>query len=523
MEDDAETQRARLERDRGMNLAVKLTGWFAGCAALIVAATGLWTAHTYRASLREAVVASAERSADLIQRSARRAMLTNSREDLDFLVRTLGGQPDAARVRIGDAAGRIAFSSEPAEIGSRAAPTSEQVRFFHAPTQDDKTVPAVAVTHTLHNEPECYNAACHAHPASQQVLGVLDVHMPLDEVEANSLLFARRSLAFGALGILLIAVMALPVLFAQLSAVRRANAQWTDELQRRVDEEAAELERAYAHAGSVEKLASLGTLSAALAHEINNPLAGIRTYARWMARTMPATVAADPHAEEWKSALEMIEAESKRCGDLVRNLLTFARQTPLEMTPTDVVEVIERCVLLVRHKAQMQNVEVQWNPAAEVAQMAGQPPQVVCDGAQVQQALLAILINGIEAMPRGGVLSIAVSHSAQPRELRIEIADNGPGISDDALSHLFEPFFTTKQIGKGTGLGLSLAHGIISRHGGRIEVQAGLGHGATFTVVLPEEGINTCQRQSDRAASNQASPGPTATPSEASLSLTTNR
>jgi two-component system NtrC family sensor kinase len=105
----------------------------------------------------------------------------------------------------------------------------------------------------------------------------------------------------------------------------------------------------------------------------------------------------------------MIEAESKRCGDLVRNLLTFARQTPLEMTPTDAVEIIERCVLLVRHKAQMQNVELQWDPRE--AGRAGPSRQVVCDGAQVQQALLAILINGIEALPRGGVLSIAVSHA----------------------------------------------------------------------------------------------------------------
>jgi two-component system NtrC family sensor kinase len=232
-----------------------------------------------------------------------------------------------------------------------------------------------------------------------------------------------------------------------------------------------------------------------------------------MARTMPATVSSDPHAVEWKQALEMIEAESKRCGDLVRNLLTFARQTPLEMTPTNMVEIIERCVLLVRHKAQMQNVELQWDRPG-----AAQPlPQVVCDGPQVQQALLAILLNGIEAMPRGGVLSIAESHTADPRELRIEIADNGPGISPDTLAHLFEPFFTTKQVGKGTGLGLSLAHGIISRHGGRIEVDAGLGRGAKFTVVLPEEGMNSCQGQTEPQTAA------TAPPTEASLSLTTNR
>ena len=490
------------------NLATRLTAWFALIAALIAGATGWWTAHTYRASLQKTVIASAERSAVLIQRSARHAMLTNSRQDLDFLVRTLGDPSDAARVRIGDAQGRIAFSSEPAEVGAHAISSTDRVRFFYA-----HETPAVAVTHPIVNEPECYNAACHAHPASQPVLGVLDVHMPLDEVEANSVLFERQSLAFGALGILLIAGLALPLLSAQIAASRRASELFTGELQRRVDEKAEELERAYRQAGNVEKLASLGTLSAALAHEINNPLTGIRTYSRWMARTMPATVSSDPHAVEWKQALEMIEAESKRCGDLVRNLLTFARQTPLEMTATNMVEIIERCVLLVRHKAQMQNVELQWDRPG-----AAQPlPQVVCDGPQVQQALLAILLNGIEAMPRGGVLSIDESHTADPRELRIEIADNGPGISPDTLAHLFEPFFTTKQVGKGTGLGLSLAHGIISRHGGRIEVDAGLGHGAKFTVVLPEEGMNSCQGQTEQPTSAATAAA------EASLSLTTNR
>ncbi len=507
------------------NLATKLTAWFAGIAALIAGAMGWWTAHTYRASLQETVVTSAERSADLIQRSARRAMLTNSREDLAFLVHSLGvpapGQAGAARVRIGDPSGRIAFSSDLSEIGGKTArPDAGSVRYFTA-RSGFTSFPALALTRPIRNEPECYNATCHAHPATQSVLGVLDVEMTLDRVESTAASFERKSALLGVFGVLLIAMVALPVIRMQLAAARRESLRWTGELQRRVEEKASELERAYSHAGNVEKLASLGTLSAALAHEINNPLAGIRTYARWMARTMPPKVAVDPHAVEWKQALEMIESESKRCGDLVRNLLTFARQTPLEMTPTNVVEIIERCVLLVRHKAQMQNVVVQWDAASPVLG-AAQGPQVVCDGAQVQQALLAILINGIEAMPRGGVLSIAVSHTAEPGELRIVIADNGPGISEEALPHLFEPFFTTKQIGKGTGLGLSLAHGIVSRHGGRIEVEAGLGHGAKFTVVLPEGGTNSW-RHSELAASHRSGLDPTAKPLEASLSLTTNR
>jgi len=470
-----------------MNRAAKLTVWFTCGVALIAAATGWWTARTYRASLQQTVVASAERNADLIQRSARRAMLTNSREDLDFLVRTLGGQSDAGRVRIGDPQGRIAFSSNPAEIGSRVSPSGERGRFFRA-----GQIPAVAVTRPIRNEAECWNAACHAHPASQQVLGVLDVQMPLDRVEASTASFERKSVALGALGVLLIAALALPMIRIQLALARKESDRWTRVLEKRVEEKAAELDRAYSQASSVEKMASLGKLSAALAHEINNPLAGIRTYAHWLSRTLPPAAAEDGRAPEWRKALDVIEQESKRCGDLVRNLLTFARQTPLQMAPADLGEIMERCLLLVRHQAAMQNVEVQWTAPREAL-------PVVCDAAQIQQALLAILMNGIEVMPRGGVLRIGVDRRAA--ELRILIADNGPGVLEGALPHLFEPFFTTKQEGKGTGLGLSLAHGIVTRHGGRIEVDPGPGRGAEFTLVLPMGGVETCHSRREEMSS----------------------
>jgi two-component system NtrC family sensor kinase len=278
----------------------------------------------------------------------------------------------------------------------------------------------------------------------------------------------------------------------QLALARKESDRWTRVLEKRVEEKAAELDRAYSQASSVEKMASLGKLSAALAHEINNPLAGIRTYAHWLSRTLPPAAAEDGRAPEWRKALDVIEQESKRCGDLVRNLLTFARQTPLQMAPADLGEIMERCLLLVRHQAAMQNVEVQWTAPREAL-------PVVCDAAQIQQALLAILMNGIEVMPRGGVLRIGVDRRAA--ELRILIADNGPGVLEGALPHLFEPFFTTKQEGKGTGLGLSLAHGIVTRHGGRIEVDPGPGRGAEFTLVLPMGGVETCHSRREEMSS----------------------
>lgn len=476
-----------------MTPVAKLTIGFASVAALIAAATGWWTVRTYRDSLQATVIAAAERSADLIQRSARRDMLTNSREDLDFLVRTLGGQSGAGRVRIGGPEGRVVYSSAPNEISTHIVSSGEHVRFFKA-----NGAPALGVTRLIRNEYECWNAACHAHPASQQVLGVLDVQMPLEAVEASAASFERKSLGLGALGVLLIAGLAWPMIRMQLALARKESDRWTRELELRVEQKAAELDRAYRQASSVEKMASLGKLSAALAHEINNPLAGIRTYARWMSRTMPAAAASDPRAPEWRKALGVIEDESKRCGDLVRNLLTFARQTPLQMASADIGEIVERCLLLVRHQAAMQNVEIQWTPLGTAQET---PLTVVCDAAQVQQALLAIVINGIEVMPHGGILRIGVARKG--KELLITIADSGPGVAAETLPHLFEPFYTTKLEGKGTGLGLSLAHGIVTRHEGRIEVgsgrtEAGLVRGAQFTVVLPVGGVETtCQKSEE--------------------------
>src|SRR5208283_5184306 len=153
------------------------------------------------------------------------------REDLAFLVHSLGlptpGQAGAARVRIGDPTGRVTFSSDLSEIGGKTSlPDAGSVRYFTAGV-GRRSFPALALTRSIRNEPECYNAACHAHPATQQVLGVLDVQMTLDRVESTAASFERESALLGALGVLLIAGLALPVIRMQLAAARRESERWT--------------------------------------------------------------------------------------------------------------------------------------------------------------------------------------------------------------------------------------------------------------------------------------------------------
>jgi two-component system NtrC family sensor kinase len=178
--------------------------------------------------------------------------------------------------------------------------------------------------------------------------------------------------------------------------------------------------------------------------------------------------------------MQIIEGESRRCGGIVKNLLTFARQTPINPQRNDLNTIIERCLLLVGHQMDLQGIELQ-------KKLDPQLPPLYCDAGQVQQALLVILMNAVEAMPHGGRLGIESAYDPARRLGRVVVSDEGPGISQEILSHIFEPFFTTKEEGKGTGLGLAIALGIVQQHGGNIDVSSTAQKGTTFTVFLPEE------------------------------------
>jgi two-component system NtrC family sensor kinase len=227
-------------------------------------------------------------------------------------------------------------------------------------------------------------------------------------------------------------------------------------------------------------MASLGKLAAVVAHEINNPLAGILTYSKLVSRMADKGFNENRRLAEAKGYLQIIEGESRRCGGIVQNLLTFARQTPINPQKNDLNAVIERCLLLVGHQMTLQGVELQ-------KKLEPQLPPLYCDAGQVQQALLVILMNAVEAMPQGGRLSIESAYDPAHRLGRVVVSDQGPGIPPEVLSHIFEPFFTTKEEGKGTGLGLAIALGIVQQHGGNIEVASTAQKGTAFTVLLPEE------------------------------------
>ena len=197
-------------------------------------------------------------------------------------------------------------------------------------------------------------------------------------------------------------------------------------LEQRVDEKTRQLEHTHRQMVVVEKMASLGKLAAVVAHEINNPLAGIRTYARLLRRQFAAGTAAPPtpeQAEETDRILQMVDGEAGRCGDIVRNLLAFSRQSGARLAEEDLSPVVERCRMLLKHQAEMLGVTLETRVAPGL-------PKVVCDAAQVQQVILALAMNALEATPSDGRVSIEAAPDGDG--VRLAVADTGLGDPEGA-------------------------------------------------------------------------------------------
>jgi two-component system NtrC family sensor kinase len=267
----------------------------------------------------------------------------------------------------------------------------------------------------------------------------------------------------------------------QLKAEHNENVAWTRTLEQRVEQKTRELKRAHEHALHTEKMASIGKMAAVLAHEINNPLSGILTYAKLLRKWIDSEDSGKSRHKDIDDSLDLIASESRRCGDLVKNLLTFSRTTPINLQPTNLNQVIDRALRLIQHQLDLAAIQVQPELDPEL-------PLVTCDGAQIEQVLLALMMNALDAMPQGGNLWVTTKLSQQEGVIQITVRDDGCGIPPEILSRMFEPFLTTKETGRGVGLGLAISRSILERHNGNIEVQSEIGRGTTFTVTLPWDG-----------------------------------
>jgi two-component system NtrC family sensor kinase len=506
-----------------------------------------------RAQLEGLVGLSADRLAETVHRAVHDGMLRNDAEGVRRIIANVGAQEGIDRVRIYNKEGRVRVSSVPSEEGALVDKHSEECIACHAGPQPRagleralriRMLPGMAggrilgIISPIYNEKAC--ASCHVHPASQRVLGILDVRLSMAQADA-ALRASERQMQYGlfatGLAVLLLSfVMLWAFVLRPVRRLRRAMARagegdltarvpvrssdemgalarsWnetTDDLQRareelhglnrtleqRIDEKTRQLEETHRRMLVVEKMASLGKLAAVVAHEINNPLAGIRTYARVLRRQFAGGTAAPPtpdQAKETDRILEMVDAEAGRCGDIVRNLLAFSRESAARFSLTELGPVVERCRLLLHHQAEMLGVTLEARVAADL-------PKVVCDAAQVQQMLLALAMNALEATPENGRVTI----EARPAEdgAILVVSDTGTGVPREHQDRIFEPFFTTKEAGKGVGLGLAVVYGIVTRHHGEIELVSEPGRGTTFTIRLPR------QQPEEPAAAREAAAG----------------
>ncbi len=218
-----------------------------------------------------------------------------------------------------------------------------------------------------------------------------------------------------------------------------------------------------------EKLASIGKLAAAVAHDINNPLTGILTNSSLLLEDLGSD---DPRRED----VEVMVKETIRCREIVKRLLDFARQTKPQKQLADMNALIENIILLVRNQTSFRNIVVE-------KQLSDRVPDVSVDPDQIQQVFMNIILNGAEAMAKGGTLTIESKLSDDGRNIVISFADTGPGIPESCREKIFDPFYTTKE--HGTGLGLSISYGIVEQHGGTMNVESIVGQGSTFTIQLP--------------------------------------
>jgi two-component system, NtrC family, sensor kinase len=221
--------------------------------------------------------------------------------------------------------------------------------------------------------------------------------------------------------------------------------------------------------GRSEKLASIGRLAAGVAHEINNPLTGVLTFAHLL-RDKPKMDAED------KEDLDLIIHETTRAAEIVRNLLDFARERAAIKERLCINDVIARTIRLIRNQKAFDQIVFEENFANDL-------PEIDGNLNQLQQVFLNLSLNACEAMPKGG--SITINTSTHDGRVVVEVIDNGCGIKKAHLDRIFEPFFTTKPVGKGTGLGLAVSYGIIDQHGGTLEVDTEEGKGSKFTITLP--------------------------------------
>ncbi len=487
--------------------------------------------------LYDTITLSAASSSNFIKKSMHYTMMINHREDLWQSIKNIGAEPGIERIRIYNKVGRIMFSTKTDEVETLVDKNTESCVMCHGNSQgftrnhsdqytrvyqSPRGYRVLGLINPIKNERDCSDADCHAHSQKETILGVLDVQLSLDKYDTY---ISQSSMALiGSSIVMLLAVVLVSGIFilrvvqrpikkfivgtnaiasgnlnhriildtrdelgelaisfnAMMDDLKQARAEltrWSETLVDKVEEKTNELRKVQAQIIHMEKMASLGKLGASIAHEINNPLSGILTFARLIQKQIRSNNLSPDKIEKILNEISMIADEAKRCGEIVKDLMFFSRKQDGEHKRHDFNQIIEKSIHLVQHRLDLQQIRLEQN-------LLTPSPSIECDSSHIQQALMALLVNALEAMPDGGKLIVETSQE-NPDAVKIAIADTGCGIPESDLDHVFEPFFTTKSSASGVGLGLSIVYGIVQNHNGEIHVASKQSEGTKFTLTLP--------------------------------------
>ena len=490
---------------------------------------------SYTEHLNESIINSAIQASDLIKRSMRYSMLKNDRDNLSNIIKTMGMEHGMEGIRIYNKPGGIAFSDDGSEIGGAADKNAEQCYVCHgkepAPSYLDpknrtriltssQGYRILGLINPIENEPECYNADCHAHSSKDKLLGLLDVKISLQSVDQETYKTWKKMILFSCGMIVITALLFagfiirlvhVPIkqlskgtrevaelnldytidfksrdemgelaqwfnlMTSQLKAAVEANQEWSATLKKKVKEKSEELKKAQGRMILVEKIATLGKLSAVVAHEINNPLSGILTYASLCLKMAQKRVLSPEEKESFIRYLTVIKDETRRCGEIVKNLLVFAKKDFGKWTEESLHKIIRNSIQLVKHNIDIKELEL-------IVEFTEGDDFILCDASGIQHVFVALFINATEAMTKGGKLKVRTSPLNGGKEYQIVISDTGCGIPAEILPHIFEPFFSTKE---SSGLGLAVVYRIVEQHAGRIDAESMPNEGTRFVINLP--------------------------------------
>jgi two-component system NtrC family sensor kinase len=524
------------------SISVKIVLCVVGMILIVNGALAYIYLTIQKENLNHSTLRTASQLSETIKKSIQNDMLENRKEAAYKIMETIGQQEGIEKVRIYSKEGKILYSSDNTEAGRMVNKRAEACYGCHSDTRPLERLESsvrsrtffstdrdetrgeghriLGIINPLYNEEGCSSAKCHAHPESMKVLGVIDVTMNLEDVDAQMAKARSQVLLVSVVSIVAICIIVALILFHFIERpvkelvlgtkrisggdldqfipvktndemghlatsfnqmtrdLRKAQEEIREgirNLEHKVEERTKELKATQSQLLHSEKLAAVGALAATVAHEINNPLTGVYTYIRLMERKIEQGSYREEDVETYRGYLETMRREVERTSAIVQNLLDFTRPKDPVRKQMNLVKVVEESLSLIRNKLSLNNVEV--------VNLMNPIPDIMADPAHMKQVFINLMINACEAMEGGGTLTISGEYDEKENAAKVSIRDTGVGITAENLARIFDPFFSTKE--KGTGLGLSVVHGIVTRHNGNVEIDSSPGKGTNVRVTLP--------------------------------------